>query len=98
MEEHQQEAERLQARLSGQQSAGAELQEELGEQQQLLQRAQEARRAAAEVSTPAGASCHSAAAQAQEASSPRGGHPHRDLLHLSSSCSGHRRRRELLWM
>ena len=58
-EEHQQEAERLQARLSGQQSAGAELQEELGEQQLLLQRAQEARRAAAEVSTPAGAPCHS---------------------------------------
>ena len=51
MEEHQQAAERLQARLSGQQSAAAELQEELGEQQQLLQRAQEARRAAAEVST-----------------------------------------------
>ena len=52
VEEHQQAAERLQARLSGQQSAGAELQEELGEQQQLLQRAQEARRAAAEVSYP----------------------------------------------
>ena len=60
-EEHQQAAERLQARLSGQQSAGAELQEELGEQQQLLQRAQEARRAAVEVSALAGASCHSPA-------------------------------------
>ena len=63
MEEQQQAAERLQVRLSGQQSAGAELQEELGEQQQLLQRAQEARRAAVEVSTPARAPCRSAAAQ-----------------------------------
>ena len=57
MEEHKQAAERLQARLSGQQSAGAELQEELGEQQQLLQRAQEARRAAAEVSTRSSNAC-----------------------------------------